>query len=532
MERSTLVPAAQAALAGLSITNSPTSSSLKDSIDHANLSLSCLTHLIQFDGPVEDTLMPLLLEQQELIFSWISFLLLLQNDLLDTTQALAGLSFLSITSAIFGYFAQHLAMDSSESINVHTSNVTVELWHRLQATPIAGTELLTLVEAINNLVGYSLRLALGETPIGDFVEKFGGVSRIPALYAASLDKYLQNISPNPTSELDCLFLVFTLQNTSTLIYLLRDDLLPYSILSEDTIHQVNQSIKYLCKHHSQIDPSVMERFEDTTASYFRFIFECPTTSSYYPILDMLQLGIADHFRAIEYRISVIEKLSQLLGFYAKFPAALPLIERFVRLPANSRAAATWAEVDILLSAHISIWHNARCDAKQYTGCTICQRNDWEDRHRWLCEIFRLCGTGNPLIRTNNMNCLFYLSELEKDRDLQRRAAKYALSAGTFPVPATEIPLLHYFFDLQPDDQNTLKRFRDFPELFEKEKIRQVVVPRIKDFIHMKAIPEYLTVLSLHVNEGVLPILSPSIGLIIGDLATIKERDVQSQTSDR
>ncbi|KAJ8463332.1 hypothetical protein ONZ45_g17618 [Pleurotus djamor] len=501
----------------------------QDTIDHVNLSLSCLAHLIQYDGPKEDTLMPTLLEEQEQIFSWISLLLPLQTDSLDSTRWARGLSLLSILSSVFRYLSDHLGAETL--INVHTSNAIAEVWHRLQAPSIVGWELLNLVEAINTLVGHSLRLALGKTPNGEFVEKFGGVSRIPVLLAASLAQYLQNLSPNPLSEYDRLLLVLVSQNTSTLISLFCDKLLPYSILSGDTVHQINISMKYLFKYYPQLDPSLMgPKFEGTRASYFGFIFRCPTTSSYYPIVDMLQLGIVNYFRTIETRTIVIEQFGQLLGFYVKFPAIVPFMERFVSLPSHPRAIAAWASTDASMWPYIRAWNESRADAKQYAGCTICQRTDWNFGHRWICEIFRLCGTDNPLIRTNNPSCLFYLSKLEVGRGLRRSADKYASTAGQFPVPAAEIPLLSDSFDQQRDGADIkFKRFQDFPDLFDNEKIRQVVVPRIKDFIRMKMIPEYLTVLSININREGIHILSPTIGLIIGDLPTIKQRVAQSQT---
>ncbi|KAJ8497103.1 hypothetical protein ONZ45_g12184 [Pleurotus djamor] len=359
-----LVALAKATLIGLSFSKIPTSACEQNTIEHATLSLSCLAHLVQFDGTEEETLMPVLLERQEIVFPWLSFLLLLHNDsLLDNAQA-PGLPLVLIISAILGYFSHNLVY--YESFNVYAFNTIVEVWHRLQATTTLAPDLVTLAELVNNLFGWLVRAALVQHPIGYFVERVGGVSRVPALYAASLEKYHQIIALNPPSE-HYPFLVLTVQNSFTLMYLFLHKLLPYATLSEACMRQVNQSIKQLFIHHSQLHLRSM--VDDLRSSYIRFIFECPATAGYYPILHMLQLGIAEDFRALESRSSVVEQVTQLLGVYAKFPAALPFIERFVCLPANRHAAADWATTDDAMSPCVSIWNAAQAEAKQYTGCT-------------------------------------------------------------------------------------------------------------------------------------------------------------------
>ena len=130
-----------------------------------------------------------------------------------------------------------------------------------------------------------------------------------------------------------------------------------------------------------------------------------------------------------------------------------------------------------------------------------------------------------MIRTNNPSCLFYLSALEQERSTQCGVAMYHATAAKFPVPAAEIPLLSFSLDIPPEKVMN-KRFQDFPELFDSnKKIRQVVVPQIKNFIGIKEIPGYLAVLSLRYNDEALHIMSPSTALIIGNLPSIMQRDM-------
>ncbi|KAJ8489956.1 hypothetical protein ONZ45_g13378 [Pleurotus djamor] len=446
-------------MAGLSVNKIPTSPSHQDSVEHATHSLRCLARLIDFDGPVGKTLFSFVLEQQEKIFSWMSFLL--RSGLSDPTPKAPGLPLL-VAQVVFGYLSHHLKVDYT--VYIQLSDAIMDLWHKIQDTTITGMILFTLAESVNNLVGHSLRFALSKTPAGGFVKLLGGTSRIPDLYSACLSKYLESIPLSPPSDHYPLT-VLMLQNTSLFLCLFRDNLLPHTILSEKSTHQVSRSIKHIFEHHSQIDASLMEQFEDVTASYLRWIFYCPARAGYYPILDMLQLGIADHFRALETRTFVVDSLGRLLFVYAKFPAALPLIERLMRLPAPPSVTASWSKTDTLMRPFMEMWDEAQVEAKSYTGCVV------------------------------------------------------------FPVPATEIPLLHFPLDI-PFNHVENQRFQDFPELFDSnKKIRQVVVPRLKDFITLQAIPDYLNVLSLHFNDEVFHILSPSAALVVGNLPSIVERDM-------
>ncbi|KAJ8469732.1 hypothetical protein ONZ45_g16792 [Pleurotus djamor] len=368
LDRTQVLSIAHAVLSSLSVECIPpaATSDYVEVIQCAALSLSTIAYLANCATGKDDPFSSFFLQKEENICLWLSFFV---NNVFCRDASSLDLStplHSDFVQDIFSYLACLRPIDFTR--HVHISNAILETWMTLQAANLSEPALALAIDT-GPLAFDVLDQGLRRTPPHDFILCLGGLTGIPELYVAFTRKYLAALELNSSLDFDSLYTLL-LKHTLSILCIFEEKLIDRSLLSRDAIHQINISTKYLFDHCSRVKESIPGGDLTLVELYSNVILAGPALPEFYPILDMLEVGVAAHFRSIQFGEAMhpaLIKLTQALFLYAKFPRAIPHIEKLLSLPNSSKL---WLDWEISIKVLTSLWHETQAESKQYEGCAV------------------------------------------------------------------------------------------------------------------------------------------------------------------